>query len=430
MKPSRNVHLIGGAHSGFIGKFHPDFIWKGHPDYGRRTNPSLEEHLKRAVVGALEDTGVSDDQVQRGYVGNFTGELFSKQGHLGSLLAGVRPGFRNKAFSRVEGACASGGLALIAGIDAISAGCDFVLVAGVEVQTTVSAREGADYLARAAHYETQRSCDPFTFPCLFARRSKAYRREYGVGEEDLARVVVKAYSNANRNPNAHMQAVRLTLEAASTPSDRNPRFLSHPEFRDYLKVSDCSQVSDGASALVLVSDRGLENLGKSPGRDAVQILSYGHATAPLDEVPDPLRLSTAERAAREAYEDGQVEPAQIGVAEVHDCFSVTELLLYEALGFCRPGEAPEMVRNGTTTIEGDLPVNTGGGLMGFGHPVGATGVKQALEIFKQLKGRCGGYQIPGRPEFGLAANLGGDDRTGVVTLYGNRRPGNGTSSDA
>ena len=420
MKPSRTVNLIGGAHSGFIGKFHPDFIWKEHPDYGKRTNPTLEEHLSRAVIGALADTGVSDHQIQRGYVGNFAGELFSKQGHLGSLLAGVRPGLKNKAFSRIEGACASGGLALISGIDAISAGCDFVLVAGVEVQTTVSARKGADYLARAAHYKTQRSCDPFTFPCLFARRSKAYRTKYGLGEEDLAQVVVKAYSNGNRNPHAHMQSVHLTLQEASTTSDQNPNFLVHPEYREYLKVTDCSQVSDGASAVILVSNQGLEILGKSLDRDVVQIVSYGHSTAPLDEIPEPLTLSTAEQAANEAYQDGRISPKEIGVAEVHDCFSITELLLYEALGFSQRGEAMELVRNGTTQLGGGLPVNTGGGLMAFGHPVGATGVKQALEIFKQQKGRAGDYQIPHLPEYGLATNLGGDDRTAVVTIYRNR----------
>ncbi len=418
MKPRRNVYLIGGAHSGFIGKFHPDFIWKGHPDFGKRTNPSLEDHLRTAVLAACEATGTEPSAVQKGYVGNFTGELFAKQGHLGAMLAGVHPDLKYKPFSRVEGACASGGLALLAGVDALSAGYDVVLVAGVEIQTTVNAREGADYLARAAHYATQRACDAYTFPCLFARRAKAYRQAHDVSEEDLGRLVMKAYSNANKNPHAHMRTVHMTLERAATVSEKNPLFLENKDYRDYLKLSDCSQVSDGASAVVLASETGLDRIGKS-AKDAVRIVSYGHATAPLAEVPDPLVLSTAERAIQEAFRDAGVGPRDIGVAEVHDCFSITELLLYEALGFAERGRAIDLVRDGATHIDGRIPVNTGGGLMAFGHPVGATGVKQALEIFKQQKGLAGEYQIKTRPEYGAAANLGGDDRTAVVTVYQN-----------
>ncbi len=418
MKPARRVFLIGGAHSGFIGKFHPDFIWKGHADFGKRQNLSLEQHLKKAVIDALERTGVQASAVQKGYVGNFTGELFAKQGHLGAVLAGAHPDLKHKPFARLEGACASGGLALLAGVDAVSAGYDVVLVAGVEVQTTVGAAEGADFLARAAHYETQRACDPFTFPCLFARRAKAYREAFKVSEADLARVVVKAYANANKNPNAHMQAVKMTLENAGRASDKNPAFLENHEFRDYMKVSDCSQVSDGASALLLVSEAGLQKLTKFP-TDTVEIAAYGHATAPLDEIPDPLELTTTRVAAKEAYGDAGIAASDVGVAEVHDCFSVTELLMYEALGFAAKGRGIDLAKDGSTTLTGRLPVNTGGGLLAFGHPVGATGVKQALEIFKQQKGLAGDYQIPKRPQWGLADNMGGDDRTAVVTVYRN-----------
>jgi acetyl-CoA acyltransferase len=416
MKPARRVFVLGGAHSGFTGKFHPDFIWKGHPDFGKRSNPTLEEHLKKAIVGALEKTSVQASAVQKGYVGNFTGELFSKQGHLGAVAAAAHPDLKYKPFARLEGACASGGLALVAGVDAIAAGCDVVLVAGAEVQTTVNAAEGADYLARAAHYATQRSIDPFTFPCLFARRAKAYRAEFGASEEDIARVVVKAYANANKNPHAHMQAVKMTLENARTASDKNPAFLENNAFREFMKVSDCSQVSDGASAVVLVSEDGLRQVGKQAA-DAVEIIAYGHATAPLDEAVDPLELSTTMHAASEAYRDAGIAPADVGVAEVHDCFAVTELLMYEALGWAAKGHGADLARKGETTLEGRIPVNTGGGLLAFGHPVGATGVKQALEIYKQIQGQAGAYQIPKRPQYGLAANMGGDDRTAVVTIY-------------
>ena len=418
MKPARRVFLVGGAHSGFLGKHHPDFIWKGHADFGKRNNPTMEEHLKKAIVDAFDNTGVPAAAVQKGYVGNFTGELFVKQGHMGAMAAGAHPDLNFKPFTRVEGACASGGLALVAGIDAIAAGNDVVLACGAEVQTTVNAMEGADYLARASHYETQRDIDPFTFPCMFARHAKSYREAYDVTEEDLARVVVKAYENANRNPHAHMHAFKMSLENASAASDKNPAFLANAEYKDFMKVSDCSQVSDGASAVLLLSEQGLERYNILP-KNTVEIVSYGHATAPLSELANPLELTTTKHAADEAYADAGVSAKDMGVAEVHDCFSVTELLMYEALGFAETGKGVELARQGATTLQGRLPVNTGGGLLAFGHPVGATGIKQALEIFKQQKGRAGDYQIANPPQWGIAANMGGDDRTAVVTIYRN-----------
>ncbi|HXI02833.1 MAG TPA: hypothetical protein VNI57_06605, partial [Candidatus Saccharimonadales bacterium] len=284
------------------------------------------------------------------------------------------------------------------------------------VQTTMSAKDGADALARAAHYATQRSIDPFTFPCMFARRTRAYREAWSVSEEDMAGIVLKAYSNANRNPYAHMRAFKMTPENARQASDKNPKFLQNETYRDWLKVSDCSQVSDGASCVVLASEEGLASLGI--GREkATRILAYGHATAPLSEEADPLELSTTHAAAAEAYRDAGVGPEAVQVAEVHDCFAVAEVLMYEALGFAEKGKGIDLIREGATALEGRLPVNTGGGLIAFGHPVGATGVKQALEIHRQMKGLCGDYQIPKRPRIGLTANMGGDDRTSVVTLY-------------
>ena len=228
MKPNRSVYVAGGAITPFTGKFHPDFIWKGHPDFGKRENPTIEELIHTVAKKTLEETGVEGVHVDRGVIGNFVGECFVNQGHLGSMLAAADPGFTGKPFHRVEGACASGGLALFSGIEAITAGADLVLVAGAEVQTTRNAKDGADFLARASHYANEREIDPFTFPCMFARRTKAYMEKFGGTLEDLAPVVAKAYSNANRNPNAHMREVKMSLEQASKPSDNNPTFLTNP----------------------------------------------------------------------------------------------------------------------------------------------------------------------------------------------------------
>lgn len=418
MALARRAFVLGGHTTPFVGKHHPDFVWKGHADFGKRDNPTLEALITTAVRGALDATGTPAAEVDKAWIGNFVGELFSSQGHLGAALIGAHPDLLHKPSMRVEGACASGGLAFASALESIQAGTDVALVAGAEVQTTASARTGGDYLARAAHYARQRPIDDFTFPALFAWRTKHLFEKTGLTEEDLGRVSVKAYGNANKNPLAHMRAVRMTLEQAARASDRNPNFLSNEELQPYLKVSDCSQVSDGASALILVSEAGLRKLGKSPA-DAVEVLGFGVAAGNLYEDGDPTRLETTEVAAKRAYAQAGVDPSRIGVAEVHDCFTVTELLMYEALGWAAPGEGYELIRDNRTDIEGDLPVNTGGGLVGFGHPVGATGVKQLLEIWRQMKGRCGDYQIPGAPDFGLAANMGGNDKTAVVTVLAN-----------
>lgn len=418
MRPTRKVFVVGAEHSVFLGKKHPDFVWKKHPDFGKRENPTLEEHLATALKGVLERFEIDARHIDKGYVGNFIGALFANQAHMGALVPRILPELEGKPFARTEAACASGGIALTAAVDALSAGCDVALAAGAEVQTTVSAREGADYLARAAHYESERGLDEFTFPCMFARRSKIYKDTFGVSDEDIAHVTVKAYENASKNPYAHMRAVRMDLASAAAASDANPNFLQNEEFKDHLKMSDCSQVSDGASALILATEEGLAKLGKKP-EECVELLSYGVGTGALGKVSDYTVLGISAGAAAEAYRDAGVGPDEMRVAEVHDCFAVTELLMYEALGFAERGKGSELAQSGATALDGRLPVNTGGGLIAFGHPVGATGVKQVGEIFRQMKGLCGDYQVAGTLEHGISANMGGDDRTSVVTVLRN-----------
>lgn len=420
---ARRVFVLGGFTSEFLGKGHPNFIWKKHPDFGKRENPTLEEQLSQSVRGALAATRVDPKQVQKAFVGNFAGELFSSQGHLGSALVGSFPSspLRFIPSLRVEGACASGGLAISCGVDAVQAGADVVLVAGAEVQTTHSARDGANFLARASHYSRQRSIDDFTFPALFAQRMKAYCEHYKVDMRDVARVSVKAYANAAKNPLAHMHtAPKLTLDAAATASDSNPSFLGNPELKPYLRVSDCSQVSDGAAALVLVSESGLAKLGASI-HDTIEILNLTVATDSLYEDPPQLyQLQTTAAACSRAFSTLGVSPKAVDVAEVHDCFSIAEVMMTEAIGFAPPGHGTHLLKEGITDIEGAHPVNTGGGLIGFGHPVGATGIKQALEVYRQMKRTCGAYQIPRSASLGLTVNMGGSDKTVVVGLYGNR----------
>jgi acetyl-CoA acyltransferase len=417
MKPNRRVFVVGGANTTYLGKGHPDFVWKKHPDFGTRENPTIEEHMSTAIKATLANTGVSAADVQRGFVANFAGQTFVNQGHLGAMAPRVDPGLAGKPWVRLEAACASGGTAVVAAAESLQAGYDVAMVVGAEVQTTVSPREGGDFLARAAHYPLERGLDDFTFPAMFARRWKHYQEAFGATEEQLAHVTVKAYNNANKNPKAHMTAAKRTLEWAAG-TEGNPQFLRNEELRDYMKVSHCSQVSDGASGMILATEDGLAKLGKTPA-DCVELRSWGFQASPLAMVSDYTELTNTRGAADEALADSGITRDQIGVVELHDCFAVNEWLMLEALGFAERGRARELTLSGATNIDGRLPVNTGGGLIGFGHPVGATGVKQLFEIFRQMKGQCGDYQVPNAPAFGITANMGGDDRTTVVTVLAN-----------
>lgn len=422
MKLSRRVFLVGGHITPFLGKGHPNFIHAKHPDFGKRANPTLEELLRDAVTGALQATGVAPGLVQQAWVGNFAGELFCNQGHLGAAIAGCDPAFRFLPSMRVEGACASGGLAYASAVQGIQAGLDVALVAGVEVQTTVSAREGGKFLASASHYREQGKLDDFTFPCMFAMRIKAYAEKYGLSREEYARqlahVSAKAYGNGNKNPLAHMNAVKMSVERASTPGDANPLFLSNPEYKPYLKVSDCSQVSDGGAAMVLVSEQGLKKLG-IPLSKAVEVVSIATTTDNLYNWGNLTEMENSKQAAKIAYDLAGVGAKQIQVAEVHDCFTMAEVMMCEAMGFAKPGEGAQLAISGDSHITGSIPVNTGGGLIAFGHPVGATGVKMALEVYKQMKGQSGAYQIKKSIEHGLTANMGGADKTTVVSIMRN-----------
>ena len=419
MALSRRAFVVGGTITPFIGQRHPSFIGPKDPRSGTAEgNPPLEHYITAAVQGALRETGTPPAAIERTWIGNFAGQLFSRQGILGAAVAGADPALANKPSMRVEGACASGGLAFSSALESVQAGSDVCLVVGAEVQTTVSARQGADFLATASHYASQVASDDriddFVFPAVFAAKAKAAAEQHGVTADDLAAVSRKAYDNAARNPLAHMHAVG----GSPAGTDADPCFLSNPELKPYLRLSDCSQVSDGGAALVLASEAGLAKLGKVPA-DCVEVIGHANATSSLYEQCGPLELPNSAIAGRRAFAQAGLRPESVDLLELHDCFTITELLMLEALGFAAKGEAVELSRSGATAIGGSLPVNTGGGLVGFGHPVGATGVKQVLEIFRQMKGQCGDYQVPAVPEVGACGNLGGDDKTCIVTVLRN-----------
>lgn len=416
----RRVFLAGGHITPFIGKGSKNFVWKKHPDFGKRENPALKDYITDSIRGALTSTGASAGHVDRVFVGNFAGELFNQQGHLGAAIVAADEGLMYKPSMRVEGACASGGLAVAAAVQAVKAGDDCVMAVGAEMQSAASAREGGTFLARAADFERQAGIDDFTFPCLFARRTKAYLSRYPHASlGDLGMVAAKAYANGNLNPLAHMHSVKVSADHAGAASEKNPNFLSNQEFSKFLRVTDCSQVSDGGAACVIVSEEGLKKLGGSV-ESCVEIVGHDYGVGDLWSDPaDLTELTTIKTVVRRMMAKHGVSIDDVGVAEIHDCFTMAEMLSYEALGLCEPGRACDVVRSGATTLKGKLPINTGGGLVAFGHPVGATGVKQVLEVYRQMKGQCGDYQLASKPELGLTVNMGGDDMTVAAMILKN-----------
>ncbi|CAD2220684.1 acetyl-CoA acyltransferase [Angomonas deanei] len=257
------------------------------------------------------------------------------------------------------------------------------------------------------------------FPCLFARRMEACVRSGKFTLQDTAAVAAKAYHNANRNPLAHMHAVKVSLEDASS---EEKLFLANPTYKPYLRLTDCSQVSDGGAGLILASEEGLRRHGLSPSDPSLlEVLAVRLATGNLydDNRTTLTRMPTSHAAAQQALTAAGVTAAQIEVAEVHDCFTPAELLMYEALGLCQEGEGAAYFHSGATTLDGKVPVNTGGGLVAFGHPVGATGIKQVMEVYRQMKGKCGAYQMKHTPAIGVTLNMGGDDKTAVSTVLKN-----------
>merc|ERR1712217_65535 len=311
--------------------------------------------------------------------------------------------------------------AVCAAVDALKAGDDIALVAGVEQQTAASARERGLFLARAADFPRQSGIDDFTFPCLLAQRTKHYAAKYpDFHVDDLCKIVAKAYSNGNKNPKAHMHAVKVDEKGARL-HEKNPNFLSNQEFAPYLRLTDCSQVSDGGSALILVTEDGLKKAG-IPMSQCVEIIGNEYGIGNLyEDAGDLSSMDTAKAVVNRLYNKTNLSVKDVQVAEVHDCFSIAELMMYEAIGLAEPGKGANVCKEGLTEIDGTLAVNTGGGLMSFGHPVGATGVKQLHEIYRQMKGQCGDYQVPKTPEHGLTMNMGGDDKTIVACMLRNCR---------
>jgi len=339
--------------------------------------------------------------IQALFVGHM-GESYEHQGHTGSTLADWA-GLLHIPAIRTEAACASSGAALRAGLYAVLSGlCDVVMVGGVEKMTHRTTPEVTEYLAMASDYPFEQ-WHGITFPGLFALMATAHMHEYGTTERQLAMVAVKNHYHGSLNPKAQMQK-EITLEAALSS-----RVVAWP-----LKLYDCSLITDGASCIILTKPELTKKFTDKP----VHIIGSGQAsdTIGLYERESFTSLAAARLATKKAYEMADVKPEDIDVAEVHDCFTIAEIIAYEDLGLCKVGEGGQLAEKGETKLGGRIPINTSGGLKAKGHPVGATGTGQAYEMFLQLTGQADRRQVKGA-EIGLTHNVGGSGATAAVHIY-------------
>jgi acetyl-CoA C-acetyltransferase len=370
----------------------------GMTRFGELWELSLRDLFVEAAAEALNKANA--DHVDDIFIGNMSGGQFVGQEHLGPLMAD-QLGMSGVAATRVESACASGGVALRQGLMAVASGMsDLVLATGVEKMT-----DGADVtnvLATAADQENE-VYHGITFPGLYALIARAYMEAHGTTEEDLAWVAVKNHRHGAMNPKAQFRREIEVDDVLQSTMVASP-----------LRMLHCSPVSDGAAAVLLCP---LDQAAKYTDKP-VKIVGSGMATGPmaLADRDDPAVLDAVAKSAARAYEMAGVSPESIQVAEVHDCFSIAEVCCIEALGLVCVGEGGQAARGGVTALGGRVPVNTSGGLKSKGHPVGATGVAQAIEIFEQLRGEAGDRQVEGA-RLGLTQNMGGSGASSVVHIF-------------
>jgi acetyl-CoA C-acetyltransferase len=381
-------------------------IGVGKTKFGVFPDRSLRSLCAEAGKKALLDARIDASMVQAFYLGNFAATGFNNQNHVAAYAASAI-GLPNIPCVRMEAACASSGAALREAVIAISAGLyDYVLVAGVEKMNTVQTPRVTEYLAQAADWETEAKIGA-TFPSMFALMATRHMHEYGTRREHLSFIAVKNHANGAKNPDAQMQK-EITLEKAMN----SPILVSEP-----LNLYDCSLITDGAAAVVVCASELATQHSKIP----VDIEGHGQASDLfcMYQKKDITRFEATIAAGRRAYEMAKLSPEDIDVVEVHDCFTIAEIIAIEDLGFCKKGQGGPFSYEGMTTLTGKIPVNTSGGLKSKGHPVGATGVAQVAEIALQLRGEAEARQIKDA-EIGMAHNLGGSGASCVVHILKRR----------
>jgi acetyl-CoA C-acetyltransferase len=404
------VYVLGGYQSDFARNWQKEGV-------------DMVSGICEAVREGLRETKIEPGEVQVAHVGNFAAELYCHQGHLGAFLLEADPVLSGIPTARHEAACASGGVSILAASAEIEAGrYDLVMVVGVEQMKTVDPATGGDFLGTAAWYEREAKGIEFPFPKLFGRLGDEYDRRYGLKDEHLAYIASLNYANARRNPRAQTRAWFMDEDQQKADAKLNRPVAGR------LKVRDCSQVTDGAVSLFLASPAFAAKYAERTGRplDRIpRILGWGHRTAPIEferkleeSMGDPYVLPHTRRAILDALRRAALPDVwALDGIETHDCFTTSEYMAIDHFGLTEPGQAWRALEEGVIELGGKLPVNASGGLIGCGHPVGATGVRQMLDAARQVMGQAGDYQIAGARRMGTL-NIGGSGTTTVSFVVG------------
>ena len=404
------VYVLGGAQTDFARN------WS-------KEGKHFVAMMREATLAALEATKIEPREVETAHVGNFAAELYAKQGHIGAFFVEIDPTFSGLPTSRHEAACASGSIALIAASAEIEAArYDLACVVGVEQMKTVDSTTGGDYLGTAAWYEREAKGIEFPFPKLFGRLGDEYDKRYGLKDEHLAHISAVNYSNAKRNPNAQTRNWFMSESHAQHESKFNMVIGGR------IKVSDCSQVTDGSVAIFLASEKFASAWAKRNGKqlaDIPRILGWGHHTAPLEfdtkvaeSRDNAYVLPHTRQAILDAFKRAEIgSVAELSGIETHDCFTTSEYMAIDHFGITKPGESWKAVEEGVIELGGKLPINPSGGLIGAGHPVGATGVRQMLDCHRQITHSAGDYQVENAKKFAML-NIGGSGTTSCVFIVG------------
>lgn len=408
------VYILGGAQTDF------ERNWK-------KEGKNFIGLLRETIEDALRNTGLTYENIIElnkenriaCFIGNFGAENYVKQGHLGALLTEVHPSFAGVPAARYEAACASGSVAIDAASSKLrSKDYDVAIVIGWELMKTLSPAECGDVLGLAAYYEKEAKGVEFPFPKLFGNIASEIIRRYPDKKNDilnsLSKISDKNYQNAKRNPLAQTRKWYMSLDKALERGTTN-----NPLIGDILAASDCSQVTDGAAVVVLTNSE-----YKSPITTLSEIKGWGHRVAPmlLEKKLEESRnsdyiLPWTKQTIDDAYKRANLSVDNIDVFETHDCFTSSEYLAYSSFGLCEPGQEVELIDSGRIHFDGLQPVNPSGGLIGAGHPVGASGVRMLLDIHKQVTNTAYGYQVNDAKN-GLMLNIGGSATTNYSFIVG------------
>lgn len=410
------VYILGGAQTDF------ERNWS-------KEGKNVIALLKEVINSALKNVNLTYEDVKKlnkqnkiaVCIGNFAAEYYINQGHLGPLLTEVNEAFYGVPSARYEAACASGSVAIDSAISKIRLGdYDLVIVVGFELMKTVNAKVCGDYLGRAAIYEREAKGIEFPFPKLFGKLADEYVKKYNLDEErykeNLAKISCINYGNAKRNPNAQTRKWFMNEKQANFRG--NP---TNEKIGSMLSISDCSQVTDGAAVVVLAS----ENYAKKNKLENKPIIKgYGHRVAPYEfdkkmqeSKNNKYILPWTREAVCDAYRRANLSVDDIDLFETHDCFTSSEYMAISAFGITEPGKEYEAIENGTIDFTGSKPINPSGGLIGCGHPVGASGVRMMLDLYKQIANEAGNYQIKNAKN-ALMLNIGGSATTNYVFIVG------------